>query len=76
MVAGLVAEHPGHPDVVWVVKLEEILCPRRMRDRKEKGPFFDPDPPPLGALNANSLAEKSSSATQALRLFRGASGSV
>src|SRR5260221_12686607 len=34
MVAGLIAEHPGHSDVVWVVKLEEVLCARRMRDRR------------------------------------------
>ena len=32
MVAGLVAEHPGHSDVVRIVKLEEVFCPRRMRD--------------------------------------------
>src|SRR5713101_308829 len=34
MVSGLVAEHPGHSDVVWIVKLEEVLCARRMRDRR------------------------------------------
>jgi hypothetical protein len=32
VVAGLVAEHPGHSDVVRVIKLEEVFCARRMRD--------------------------------------------
>jgi hypothetical protein len=34
VVAGLVAEHPGHSDVVGIVKLKEVLCSRRMRDRR------------------------------------------
>src|SRR5260370_1437553 len=34
MVAGLVAEHSGHSDVVRIVELEEVLCARRMRDRR------------------------------------------
>src|ERR1700730_18626234 len=34
MVAGLVAEHPGHSDVVGIVELEEVLCARRMRNRR------------------------------------------
>src|SRR5438876_10911240 len=32
VVAGLIAEHPGHSDVVRIVKLEEVFCARRMRD--------------------------------------------
>src|SRR5260370_25667002 len=32
VVAGLVAEHPGHSDVVGIVKLEEVLSARGMRD--------------------------------------------
>ena len=34
MVAGLVAKHPGHSDVVRIVELEKVLCPRRMGDRR------------------------------------------
>ncbi len=34
VVAGLVAEHPGHSDVVTIVEFKEVLCARRMRDRR------------------------------------------
>ncbi|MGY3125686.1 hypothetical protein ACVWXQ_009623 [Bradyrhizobium sp. S3.14.4] len=53
MIPGLVAEHPGHSNVVGIVKLEEVLCARRMRDRRLQ-PVGDRENFLMGSFTARS----------------------
>ena len=56
MVAGFIAEHPGHSDVVGIIMLEEVLCPRRVRDRRFQL-VGNREDLPMRALAARSAVE-------------------